>query len=92
MVPLLREVIGEDKVHAKPLSMGGEDFARLAREVPGFYFFIGSQDPERLAEARKPGGRPIPPTHSDGYAPVPEPTIKTGVVSMTMAVLGLVGR
>jgi amidohydrolase len=91
MGALFRDVFGADKVTERGMSLGGEDFGRIAREVPGFYFFIGSQDPERVAEAQRPGGRPLPPTHSDGYAPVPEPTIKTGVLSMTMAVLNLLG-
>jgi hippurate hydrolase len=30
--------------------------------------------------------------HSDQYAPVPEPTVKTGVTTMSMAVLNLMGK
>ena len=59
--------------------------------VPGFYFFLGSAPPEAVAEARR-GGRPLPLTHSDGYYPVPEPTIKTGVLTMSLAVLNLLGK
>ena len=36
-------------------------------------------------------GKPLPPTHSDRYYPVPEPTIKTGVLTMSLAVLRLLG-
>jgi hippurate hydrolase len=89
MATLFQDVLGPDYVHKRPGSMGGEDFSRYAREVPGFYFFVGSVDPERVAESKRPGGRPLAGGHTDGYAPVPEPTIKTGVLAMTMAVLRL---
>src|SRR5271166_4764116 len=54
-------------------------------------FMLGSVPPEHVEEARK-GGRPLAPTHSDAYFPVPEPTIKTGVLTMSMAALQLLGR
>jgi amidohydrolase len=92
-VKALQDALGADRVHERPMSMGGEDFSRYVRAgVPGFYFFVGSQPPVRVAEARKEGGRPLPPGHSDSFYPVPEPTIKTGALSMTMAVLNLMGK
>jgi hippurate hydrolase len=36
----------------------------------------------------KPGGKPMPVNHSPFFAPVPEPSIKTGVQAMTLAVMG----
>jgi hippurate hydrolase len=92
MAALFQDVLGADNVHKRPGSMGGEDFSRYAREVPGFYFFVGSVDPERIAESKRPGGRPLAGGHTDGYAPVPEPTIKTGVLAMTTAVLRLLEK
>jgi hippurate hydrolase len=92
MAALFQEVLGPDYVHKRPGSMGGEDFSRYAREVPGFYFFVGSVDPERVAESKRPGGRPLAGGHTDGYAPVPEPTIKTGVLAMTTGVLRLLEK
>jgi amidohydrolase len=92
-VAKLREALGSDKVAAIPPTMGGEDFGRFGREgVPIFLFFLGTQSPERLEEARKPGGRPLPSLHSDLFYPIPEPTIKTGILSMSLAVLNLVGK
>lgn len=91
-VALFREVLGEDRVHERPMSLGGEDFSRFIREgVPGFYYFVGSASPERVAEARN-GGSPLAKTHTDTYFPIPEPTIKTGVLTMSAAVLNLVGK
>ena len=48
--------------------------------------------PERMAESPKEGGTPLPSLHSDLYFPVPEPSIKTGVKTMSLAVLNLVGK
>jgi hippurate hydrolase len=92
LVPVLRETVGADNVQERPMSMGGEDFSVFVREgVPGFYYHLGSAPPEAVAEARREGGKPLPTTHSDLYYPVPEPTIKTGVVTMSTLVLHLLG-
>ena len=48
--------------------------------------------PEAVAEAATEGGKPLPSLHSRLYYPVPEPTIKTGVLTMSMAVLNLMGK
>ena len=72
--------------------MGGEDFGRLGREgIPIFLFFIGTSSPERVAEALK-GGPGIPSLHSDFYYPIARPTLKTGVLSMSTAVLNIMGK
>jgi hippurate hydrolase len=92
-VAALKEVLGEDKVVARPPVMGGEDFSRYGLErVPIFLFFLGTIAPERVAAAEKPGGRPLPSLHSDLYYPVPTPSIRTGVLAMSTAVLNLVGK
>jgi amidohydrolase len=92
LVPVLKEAVGAENVQERPMSMGGEDFSVFVREgIPGFYFFLGSAPPEAVAEARREGGKPLPNTHSDLYYPVPEPTIKTGVLTMSTLVLHLLG-
>jgi hippurate hydrolase len=92
MVALFREALGPGRVHERPMSMGGEDFSRfLRRGVPGFYYFVGSAPPQRVAKAQA-GGPPLALTHTAEYYPVAEPTIKTGVQTMTLAVLSLVGN
>lgn len=84
---LLREVIGADHVHERPMSLGGEDFSRyVLAGVPGCYYFLGSAPPEKV-EAAKNGGLPLALTHTDSYYPIPEPTIKTGVLTMTATLL-----
>jgi amidohydrolase len=92
IVALFREVLGEDKVGERPPVMGGEDFSRYGRAgVPIFMYFLGTQPPEKVAAAEK-GERPLPSLHSDSFYPVPEPTIKTGVLTMSLAALSLLGK
>jgi hippurate hydrolase len=93
---LLKEVVGADNVHQVPPLLAGEDFSRYARsgdqKIPIFMYFLGTVGPERHAESLKPGGKPLPSMHSDLYAPVPEPSIRTGVLTLSMAVLNLMTR
>ena len=92
-VPVFRELLGDKNVVAREPIMGGEDFSRYGRAgVPIFLYFLGVFSPERVADSQKPGGRPLPGLHSDLFFPIPEPSIKTGVTTMTMAVLNLLGK
>jgi hippurate hydrolase len=93
-IGLFKDVLGEDKIHEKPPMMGGEDFSRYARngEIPIFLYFLGTIDSDRVAASKKEGGKPLPSMHSDSYYPVPEPSVKTGVKTMSLAVLNLVGK
>jgi hippurate hydrolase len=91
-VALFKEVLGPDKVLERPAVMGGEDFGRYGREgVPIFLYFLGTVAPERVAEAARTG-KPLPSLHSDLFYPVPEPSIKTGVLTMSLAALNLLGK
>ena len=92
-VSLFKEVLGPDKVHEKPPMMGGEDFGRYGRAgVPIFLYFLGTVDADRFAASQREGGKPLPSMHSDSYYPAPEPSIRTGVKTMSLAVLNLVGK
>lgn len=92
LVTLFRSVLGAENVSERPLSLGGEDFARYGREgVPIFLYFLGTIDDERWQAARKPGGEPLPSMHSDRFWPAIEPTIRTGVLTMSLAVWELLG-
>ena len=93
-IAVFKHVLGEDKIHTRPVIMGGEDFSRYALngEIPVFMYFLGSVSPERMAESKKEGGKPLAGGHTDKYYPVPEPTIRTGVRTMSLAVLNLVGK
>jgi hippurate hydrolase len=74
--------------------MASEDFSQYGRtveKVPICFFELGATAPDRLAESRRTGV-PVPSLHSSKFAPVPEPTIKTGVKAMTAAALDLLAR
>jgi amidohydrolase len=93
-VELFKKVLGEDKLHTRPTIMGGEDFSRfgLNGEIPIFMYFLGSVAPDKVAASKKEGGKPLPGGHTDAYFPLPEPTIRTGVKTMSLAVLNIVGK
>jgi amidohydrolase len=89
-VAVFKEVLGEANVRTRPPLMGAEDFGRYAQGgVPIFMYFLGTIPQERYDESKRPGGKPLPGMHSDSYAPVPEPSIRTGVRTMTLAAMNL---
>jgi hypothetical protein len=49
-------------------------------------------DPKQVADSARPGGKPLPVNHSPLFAPVPEPSIKTGVQGMSLAVLNVLSK
>ncbi|MDQ3396030.1 MAG: amidohydrolase, partial [Bacteroidota bacterium] len=93
LVPIFKKLIGDDNVVEMPPYMVGEDFSRFGmqiKEVPIFMFWLGAADPE-LVQKSKSTGEQLPSLHSPFFAPLPEPTIKTGIRSMTAAALELFG-
>ena len=92
MVAMFKDVVGPERVHERPMSMGGEDFSQFTRAgIRTFYWHLGTADPAAFAEAKK-GGKALANTHSPYYAPVPEPTLRTGVLTMSMAILELMNE
>ena len=84
--PVFRAAFGEHAIELKQPETPSEDYSEFViAGVPSVYFGIGVYDPARIAAARA-GGAPVPSNHSPYYAPVPEPTIRTGVEAMTLAV------
>jgi len=76
-----------DKFRTSPAGTPSEDYSEFINAgVPSMFFNIGVYEPERVAAARN-GGPPLPSNHSPLFAPVPKPTIETGVTAMTLAVL-----
>lgn len=71
--------------------MGAEDFAYFVEKqygVPGYYFAVGGT-PQAAFDAEKAGGPPVPGHHSPLFRIDPEPSVTTGTVAMTAAVLEL---
>ena len=84
-------VLGQDNVVETPPSMVGEDFAfygRTEAKIPISLYWLGTVDPKKLAESQQTG-KALPTLHSSNYAPLPEPTIKTGIQTMSAAVMDL---
>ncbi|MEX3963326.1 M20 family metallopeptidase [Paraburkholderia sp. EG286B] len=72
-----------------------EDFSVFGREwgVPYAFWFVGSTDPEVYAQARAAKKlNEIPSNHSPKFAPVLEPTLRTGLEAMLCAAAAWVGR
>lgn len=88
---LFKMLLGEDRVIPRKPTMGGEDFGLFGRtpdKIPICMYSLGSIDTVRFEESQK-SGKGLPSLHSSLYAPVAEPTIKTGLFTMTAAVIDL---
>jgi len=84
------KALGQEKVLKAPQIMGSEDFGYLSldHQIPTTMFWLGASDPAKLKQSKETG-TPMPSLHSSLFAPVPEPTLRTGVKAMTSAVLEL---
>ena len=94
IVTVFKSWFGEQAVILKTPSMGGEDFSefgRTAEKVPLFNFEVGGVDPVKYQESQRSGAA-LPSLHSAVWAPVVEPTMKTGITAMSAAVLELLGK
>src|SRR6266581_2567123 len=76
------KALGNDNVVTKDPSMGAEDFSEYSlpdHSIAALMFTVGAVDPAKVAESKKTGVS-LPSLHSSKFAPVPEPTIRTGIV------------
>ncbi len=84
----LKDAFGNANAGRMAPITASEDFSQYGLEgVPSMLFFTGIYDAATIAEAARPGGKPFAFNHSPYYAPVPEPSIKTAVKAMSVAVL-----
>jgi amidohydrolase len=91
---IFEQTLGAANVLTREPVMGAEDFSEygLTKEkVPLCMFWLGTQPPELVAEA-KAKGTTLPSLHSPFFKPIPEPSIETGVKAMTSAVIGLMKK
>jgi amidohydrolase len=94
LVTAWRKQLGNDSVVQIDPSMGAEDFSEFSlpdHSIPAVDFGFGAVDPTKIAESKKTGA-PLPSLHSSKFAPVPEPTIRTGIIGMTSSVLELMKK
>jgi hippurate hydrolase len=94
LVAIWKKSLGDENVEMVDPTMGGDDFSEYSlpdHSIPAVYFHFGAVDPAKIAEYKQ-GGKELPTLHSSKFAPVPEPTIRTGVIGMTTAVLDLMKK
>ncbi|HWW94413.1 MAG TPA: amidohydrolase [Vicinamibacteria bacterium] len=87
----LQKSLGSENVVEGPREMVSEDFGRFGlddHQIPVCMLRIGAIDPARIAKSKE-SGTPLPSLHSSLFWPAPEPTIRTGVKALTVAVLDL---
>ncbi len=90
---VFREVLGAENVKLRQPVMGAEDFGRYAEgKTPIFMYFLGTVSKEKYEAAQKPGATPLPGMHTNNYAPLPEPSIRTGVRTMSLAAMSLMRK
>src|SRR5204862_4411725 len=90
----LERGLGKENVLPGEPAMASEDFSLYALEDPKppiCMFHLGAADPAKWQAAKETGAR-LPGPHSAEFAPLPEPTIRTGVKAMTSAMLGLLKK
>jgi len=82
--------LGAENVIDRQAIMGSEDFGifSMDHKIPAVIFWLGAYDPKKIAESERTGVA-LPSPHSPFFAPLPEPTLRTGVTVMTDAALAL---
>jgi len=94
LIPVWKKSLGNDNVKIVDPTMGGEDFSEYSlpdHSIPAVDFHIGAVEPAKIAEYQQTG-KELPSLHSSKFAPVPEPTIRVGIIGMTSAVLELMKK
>jgi hippurate hydrolase len=94
LVAVWKKSLGDENVEIVDPTMGGDDFSEYSLpdySIPAVYFHFGAVEPAKIAEYKQ-GGKELPTLHSSKFAPVPEPTIRTGVIGMVTAVLELMKK
>jgi amidohydrolase len=90
---VFKQALGDENVVNVPPIMASEDFGyfSLDHKIPTTLFWLGASEPSKVRASRETGV-PLPGLHSALFAPVPEPTLRTGVKAMTSAVLDLMKK
>jgi hippurate hydrolase len=92
VVTALEAVMGKENVVPGIPIMASDDFAEFSRAgVPSVMLSLGAVIPAKFEAARK-SGEVLPGLHSSGFAPDEEPSLKTGILAETSAVLELLSK
>jgi amidohydrolase len=88
VVAALERQFGTDRVHEIEPATASEDFGLFgaAWNVPAVFWVVGGIDPDRYEAAERAGKLDeIPANHAPDFAPVIDPTLRTGVEAMIAA-------
>ncbi len=87
---VLVSTLGAANVFDDQQVMGSEDVGifSLNHQIPLTYFWLGAMYPDRFAAAQA-AGKPLPGPHTSRFEPDPEPTLATGVKTLTAAATAL---
>jgi hippurate hydrolase len=89
---VLKAAFGDKAVLSPAPGSASEDYSEfIMAGVPSFYFGIGGLDPKAVAQAAATH-TPLPGNHSPEFAPVPEPTIRTGTEAMSLVLLDVLQK
>ena len=93
IIQVFEKAIGKNNVTNPQPSLIGEDFSyySLDKKIPSLFFLLGSSDSLKYNESMQTGVA-LPSLHSTLMAPSPDITIKTGIKTMTSAVLELLKK
>lgn len=94
MVAVLRKQLGDARVKETRPVMGGEDFSEYGRvepRIPSVFLWLGAVAPAKYQQSIA-DGTPLPSLHSPLFAPLPKPTIETGVETMVTMAMELLGK
>jgi amidohydrolase len=94
MLAVFRHAIGDESVIEMQPEMVGEDFGRYGAvepKIPSMMFRLGTVAEDRYELAQN-GELSLPTLHSASYAPDAQPSIMTGVETMTAAALTLLQK
>jgi amidohydrolase len=89
---VLKAALGERALLSPAPGSASEDYSEfIIAGVPSFYFGIGGLDPKAVAQAVATR-TPLPGNHSPEFAPVPQPTIRTGTEAMSLVLLDVLQK
>jgi len=90
VVDAFRRHFPQERVEKTQPTSASEDFGCFGAqwEVPSVFWFIGGTDPDVYAKAQAAGRlNDLPTNHNPRFAPVIEPTLRTGVETLIVATL-----
>jgi hippurate hydrolase len=90
----LEHALGKENVVAVDPVMAGEDFSRFGRtkeKIPSTLLWLGAVNTIKYKNAKE-NNMSLPSLHSEKFAPDPQPTISTGVLSMTVNAMKLLQK